>query len=120
MREPALYITPVLGTVYRAIETHLINQAGQTRNTARTGAVTLIQRFGSALNLNILFHILFLNGVYVTDPGPLIFRCIKAPTPRALVQLVQTISQRIGRYLERASLLVRDVENSYLQLDAVD
>jgi len=43
----------VLGIVYRAIETHLIQQAGGTRATARTGAVTLIQRFGSALNLNI-------------------------------------------------------------------
>ena len=43
----------VLGIVYRAIETHLIYQAGMTRTAAKTGAVTLIQRFGSALNLNI-------------------------------------------------------------------
>jgi hypothetical protein len=27
-----------------------------TRKTAQTGAVTLIQRFGSALNLNVHFH----------------------------------------------------------------
>ena len=27
--------------------------------------MTLIQRFGSALNLNIHFHMLFLDGVYV-------------------------------------------------------
>jgi len=32
-----------------------------------TGAVTLIQRFGSALNLNIHFHMLFLDGVYTSD-----------------------------------------------------
>ena len=32
---------------------------------AYTGAVTLVQRFGSALNLNIHFHMLFLDGVYV-------------------------------------------------------
>jgi len=32
----------VLGIVYRAIETHLIQQAGCTRAAARTGAVTLI------------------------------------------------------------------------------
>ena len=32
---------------------------------AKTGAVTLIQRFGSALNLNVHFHMLFLDGVYV-------------------------------------------------------
>jgi len=45
----------VLGLVYRAIETHLFHQAGCTRAGAKTGAVTLIQRFGSALNLNIHF-----------------------------------------------------------------
>ncbi len=44
----------VLGIVYRAIETYLIHQAGMTRTAAKTGAVTLIQRFGSALNANVL------------------------------------------------------------------
>ena len=43
----------VLGIVYRVIATHLIKKAGHTHKTARTGAVTLIQRFGSALNLNM-------------------------------------------------------------------
>lgn len=42
----------VLGIVYRAIATHLIKKAGLTHATGQTGAVTLIQRFGSALNLN--------------------------------------------------------------------
>ncbi|MED5458553.1 MAG: transposase zinc-binding domain-containing protein, partial [Pseudomonadota bacterium] len=41
----------VLGIVYRVISTQLIRSAGFTRERARTGAVTLIQRFGSALNL---------------------------------------------------------------------
>ena len=41
----------VLAIVYRTIAAHLINKAGVSRNTARPGAVTLIQRFGSALNL---------------------------------------------------------------------
>jgi hypothetical protein len=43
----------VLGIVYRVIAGHLIKTAGFTRQTARTGAVTLIQRFGSALNLKM-------------------------------------------------------------------
>ena len=43
----------VLGIVYRAIATHLARKAGLTHATARIGAVTLIQRFGSALNLNM-------------------------------------------------------------------
>lgn len=42
----------VLGIVYRVIATHLVKKAGHTHQVAKTGAVTLIQRFGSALNLN--------------------------------------------------------------------
>ena len=41
----------VLGIVQRVLSTHLIRKAGFTRTTAQTGSVTLIQRFGSALNL---------------------------------------------------------------------
>ena len=58
----------VLGIIYRVIATHLVKKAGYTHDTARMGAVTLIQRFGSALNLNIHFHMLFLDGVYVDPP----------------------------------------------------
>jgi hypothetical protein len=43
----------VLGIVYRCNATHLIKKAGFFCKTAQTGAVTLIQRFGSALNLNV-------------------------------------------------------------------
>ncbi len=46
----------VLAIVYRAMANALIRKAGLTRATGQTGAVTLIQRFGSALNLNIHFH----------------------------------------------------------------
>ena len=42
----------VLGIVNRVIAMHLVKKAGYSKKTARTGAVTLIQRFGSALNLN--------------------------------------------------------------------
>ena len=38
--------------IHRAISTHIVNKAGFTNKQAKTGAVTLIQRFGSALNLN--------------------------------------------------------------------
>ena len=110
----------VLGLVYRAIETHLIQQAGSTRATAKSGAVTLIQRFGSALNLNVHFHMLFLDGVYLIDRELPVFRQLSAPRPQALEQLIHTISQRVGAYLEREGLLVRDIENTYLQLEASD
>ncbi len=54
-----------LGIVYRAISTHIAKKSGHTKATAHTGAVTLIQRFGSALNLNVHLHMLFLDGVYI-------------------------------------------------------
>lgn len=56
-------MTGVLGIVYRAISTHLTHKAGLTKPSAQTGAVTLIQHFGSALNLNIHFHMIFLDGL---------------------------------------------------------
>ena len=54
-----------LAVIIRAIETDLIRRAGLTRaGGARSGVVTLVQRFGSALNLNIHLHVLALDGVY--------------------------------------------------------
>ena len=61
-------LSQVLGIVYRAISTFLIRRAGlRVGAGARTGAVTLIQRFGSALNLNVHLYMLFVDGVYTFD-----------------------------------------------------
>jgi len=110
----------VLGIVYRVISMHLVKKAGYSKKTARTGAVTLIQRFGGALNLNIHFHMLFLDGVYVDRlDGTARFRWVSSPTIQELTQLSQTIARRVGRYLERQGLLERDAENTYLNTDAV-
>jgi hypothetical protein len=61
---PAL-TSKILGIVTRLISTHLIQKGGAKHSTARTGAVTFIQRFGSALNLNVYFHMLFIDGTYI-------------------------------------------------------
>lgn len=114
-------MTGVLGIVYRAIATNLANKAGFTKPTAQTGAVTLIQRFGGALNLNIHFHMLFLDGEYTggIDQLPMRFQQVKAPTKADLTRLTYTIAQRVGRYLERQGLVERDAENIILFQDAV-
>ena len=59
-------LTLVLGEVYRTISHHLVGKAGLTRTSGASGAVTLVQRFGSALNLNVHFHMVFLDGAYQT------------------------------------------------------
>ena len=113
-------MTGVLGIVYRAISTHLTHKAGLTKTTAQTGAVTLIQCFGGALNLNVHFHMLFLDGVYFADKyGASRFRRVKAPNINELSKLTHTIAQRVGRYLERRGLLERDTGNAYLTEKAV-
>lgn len=111
-------VTQVLGIVYRAISGHLIRKAGLTRSGAVTGAVTLIQRFGSALNLNVHFHLLVLDGVYRREgEGKLRFVPVPAPDTEELERLVQRIAERIGRSLERSGLITRDIENAYLAFD---
>ncbi len=98
----------VLGIVYRVIATHLVRSASFTQDNARTGAVTLIQRFGSALNLNVHFHMLFLDGVHVERPdGRLRFRWVKAPTSAELTAAQQSAAShcmpvwRLGPLLSR-------------------
>src|SRR5690606_6168677 len=110
-------LTHVLGIVYRAISGFILEKAGLTRSDGDTGAVTLIQRFGSALNLNIHFHMLCLDGAFLTGTAPPVFRRIAPPTRRELQALVERIAQRIGRALERRGLIERDCENAYLSLD---
>ena len=111
----------VLGIVHRALSAHLIQKAGFTRKTAQTGAVTLIQRFGSALNLNVHFHMLFLDGVYTTTPwGKSRFHRTNAPNQHELTELVHAISHRVAGFLEREGILERDEENSYLNLNDAD
>lgn len=114
-RQP-LIMSKVLAIVYRTISTFLIKKAGLTHKTARTGAVTLIQRFGSALNLNIHFHMLFLDGVY-RDVGDGTagqrFQPVSYPTLMEMNRLTQKIGFRVARYLAKAKLIESDAENTY-------
>ena len=120
---------PVLQIIHRAIATFLIEQTGIKRDQATTGAVTLIQRFGSAANLNIHLHALVLDGVYgnldATDhtgtpdertPAPVapapVFH--PAPTHAALQALLGKIITRILRLLTRLGHLIEEEGETYL------
>jgi len=109
--------TRVLGVVYRTISAHILNKARLTRASGATGAVTLIQRFGSALNLNVHLHMLVLDGAYLVGTEPPVFRRTPRPSEAELKTLVERLAERIGRALERQGVLARDAENSYLELD---
>ena len=95
-------LSKVMQIIHRAISTDIINRAGYLKKQAKTGAVTYIQRFGSALNLNIHFHMLFLEGVITQTQGRPQFKRVKTPSHSDIEQVVNTISLRIAQYLEKA------------------
>jgi hypothetical protein len=112
----------VLGVVYRTISRHLIHKAGLAGAGGATGAVTLVQRFGSALNLNVHFHMMFVDGVYLADElshvtGQPMFRHVAGPGLAELQTLVEQIAYRIGRVLEQRGLVERDIGNAWLAGD---
>jgi hypothetical protein len=114
-------LAKALEIIYRLIPMHLAHKAGLTDREAATGAVTLVQRFGSALNLNIHLHMLCLDGVYAPRPdGGLHFTRVTRPEREELERLVQQIAERVGRALQRMGLLQRDAESAWLDLPPVE
>jgi hypothetical protein len=107
-------LTAVLRLIHRVIAGFLLKQAGLKRTTADTGAVTLIQRFGSAANLNIHLHCLVLDGVYRRTGGEPVFQEARAPTGEELQGLLEKIIVRLMKKLTRLGYLVEEEGMSYL------
>jgi hypothetical protein len=64
-----------------------------------------VQRFGGALNINVHFHTLVLDGVFTTaGEARLQFRPLPPPTDTEVEQLVTTIRARVLRLLARRGL----------------
>ena len=111
-------LSAVLTVVHRVLSTFVVRQSGFTVSSgARTGAVTLIQRFGSALNLNVHLHMLFLDGAYTFRGKRAIFHRTRRPTSEELHRLLDSLSRRIVRVLQRRGLLIADPEFLHLDLE---
>jgi hypothetical protein len=75
----------------------------------RGGSVTVIQRFGSDLRLNVHFHLLALDGVFVDEPGGgRRFVTIAAPTHDEMHELLAVIVKRITLLLDSRGLADHD------------
>lgn len=114
------HLSKVLQIVHRAISTDIVHRSGYLKKQAKTGAVTHIQRFGSALNLNVHLHMLFLEGVITTEHGQTVFRRCKAPSHTQMEELLHVIRQRLADYLEKAGIIEKDIEATYLSLPIDD
>jgi len=74
----------------------------------QTGAITFVQRFGSSLNVNVHFHTLFLDGVYVIPKNrdsPPWFQKINYPTDEEIKELSEDISKTIITKLKKQGYL---------------
>src|SRR5262249_33503446 len=111
-------ITAKVHTIIRTtIGQYYVNQAVQRvseRAKVSPGSVTFVQRFGSALNLNVHYHLLFLEGVFLdrTDRGRTPrFLAGEPPTDTDIAAILQQISRRVIRTLRRLGYLEADPES---------
>ena len=107
-------VTPLLQVAHRVITRHLLGQAGLKADEADSGAVTLIQRFGSAANFNIHLHCLVLDGVYKRGiDGAPDYVEVPEPTDEALQAVLHKIITRLMGLLTRREVLVEEEGSMY-------
>ncbi len=103
---PSRELTAKVHTIIRrTIGQYYVNQAvqnGATRSTIEPGSVTFLQRFGGSLNLNLHYHFVFLEGVFVDRAAQGLkprFLPSGPPTDADISTVLHKISQRVIREL---------------------
>jgi len=99
----------VLRVFVRALFASLRRRSRPTRSVpgpAHCGAVTVVQRFGGALNLNVHFHTLVLDGAYGSseDGRGLRFHPAPPPTNVELERVLDRVVRGIARVIEQRGL----------------
>jgi Putative transposase/Transposase zinc-binding domain len=112
-------LTATVHTIMRTtIGQYDVNQAGthgHERVSIHPGSVTFLQRFGSALTLQVHFHLLCLEGVFLdrTDQGlqPR-FLAGEPLADTAIAAVLQQISRRVIRALRHLGYLEASIEDA--------
>ena len=110
-----------LSITHSAVSKYYRTKTGLAKPKAKSGAVTLIQRFGGSLNLNVHFHQLFIDGCYELGPQqePVEFIAAAAPTLAELGQVLAQIIKRLTKYRERQKIIIKDNDQDF-QLNISD
>jgi len=107
MAYDARLLSDVLNVFARAVLGHLRRRARKFMGLrdSQSGAVTFIQRFGDALNCNVHFHMLALDGVYTRaeNQNPE-FHELPAPEDDEIVEFTTVVAARIQSLLDRRGL----------------
>ena len=101
----------VLGAFMRAVSAHYRQQA-RLDGVAdpRTGAISVVQRFNSALQLEVHFHVLFADGVWEDGPGGPVFHSAPPLHSLGVQEVLYDTVLRIGRQLRRLGYEDRDLD----------
>ena len=101
-------VQEILGIFVRVVLASRRRRARAHWGVARSqgGAVPFVQRFGDALELNVHFHSLVLDGVYAhTLEGALRFHVLPPPEGAEVARVAIQVARRIQRLLERRGLV---------------
>lgn len=101
-------ITKVLAIYIRILSNWYTKAARRNGVAGKTAAVTFVQRFGGAINLNVHYHSLFLDGVFTEKEGKALFVPIFPPSDNEILTLVKRINLRITKYLKRKGFTIDD------------
>src|SRR3989441_3069645 len=108
LKELTAKVHTIIRTTIAQYYVHHAVKSGIERQKVQPGSVTFIQRFGGALNLNVHYHCVFLEGVYLDrrDQG-LKPRFVKAapPSDADIARVLQKISRRVIRKLRHLGYL---------------
>ncbi|MEJ2245969.1 MAG: transposase [Acidobacteriota bacterium] len=100
-------VRDVLRIFVQTIFSSLRRRARQYRGIRKSkcGGVTFVQRFGGAINLNIHFHSLLMDGIYYEDANKgVCFQRLPPPTDNEVARVTACIVKKIQRLLERRGL----------------
>lgn len=108
-RNPRL-ATVALQIFQRILKRHHIQSSKKLSavGNLQTGSITMVQRFGGALNLNIHFHILSIDGVFqFTDDPEKNPEFIETGRPKneEILNIIKTFQMRMLKLLQRRGLV---------------
>lgn len=115
-------MTRVLEISHLVTNQYYRKKAGLTAKNSKSGAVTLIQRFGGSQNLNIHFHQLFVDGCYeLSDTAePVHFWIATPPTLKEIEDVLTKIIQKITKYLVQQKIIIKDDNDGGFQIPIPD
>ena len=98
----------VLNVWLRALESRLRQCSPGAPASARIGAVSFIQRFGSTINPHLHYHCAVIDGVFSEYDGALRFHQASALDDADIAELEGVVAKRVLRLFERRGLLSRE------------